>query len=150
MLATIWKEQQHALRVLLCMEAVFLGIYAVTWMIVGFPDNGALLYVLILASALSMGLQSVAARLINVAGVPSVVFTNTLTSIVITLVENLRKKRPLPFAWRQQLAALLAYLTGAILFAFFLIQMPVLAMILPVFLVVIALFTHWESTSTSP
>lgn len=148
MLATLWKEHLHALRMLLCMEAAFLGIYAVAWLIVGFPDNGVLLYVMIMASALSMGLQSVAARLINVAGVPSVVFTNTLTSIVITLVENLRKKRPLPFAWRQQLAALFAYLIGAISFAFFLFQVPALAMVLPVCLIAIALLTHWTSNST--
>jgi len=145
-LGSMWKEHLNGLRILLCIETFFLGIYALVWMLVGFPGDGVLLYVLIMASALSMGLQSVAARLINVAGVPSVVFTNTLTSIVITFVENLRKKRPLPFAWHQQLAALFAYLVGAILFAFFLFRVPVLAMVLPVFLVGIALLSHWKST----
>jgi uncharacterized membrane protein YoaK (UPF0700 family) len=148
-LGSVWKEHLYGLRILLCIETFFLGVYALVWMLVGFPGDGVLLYVLIMASALSMGLQSVAARLINVAGVPSVVFTNTLTSIVITFVENLRKKRPLPFAWRQQLAALFAYLVGAILFAFFLFQVPALAMVLPVFLVGIALLSHWKSTRVS-
>ncbi|MBE7563890.1 DUF1275 domain-containing protein [Acidithiobacillus sp. HP-6] len=146
-LGTLWKEHLHALRILLCLEAAFLVIYAVTWLNAGFPYNGAWLYVLIMASALSMGLQSVAARLINVAGVPSVVFTNTLTSIVITFTENFRRKSAFPFAWRQQLAALFAYLVGAILFSIFLFHIPILAMILPFYLVVIALFTHWTSTN---
>jgi len=148
-LGSVWKEHPYGLRIVLSIESFFLGIYALAWIFVGFPGDGVLLYVLIMASALSMGLQSVAARLINVAGVPSVVFTNTLTSIVITFVENLRKKRPPPFAWRQQLAALCAYLVGAILFAFFLFQVPVLAMVLPVFLVGIALLSHWKSTRVS-
>ncbi len=147
MLATLWKEHPHALRVVLGLEVTFLAAYALLWVFWGFPPEGVVLYVLIIFSALSMGLQSVAARLINVAGVPSVVFTNTLTSITITLVESLRKKRPLPFAWRQQLAALFAYLIGAIIFAFFLFQMPALAMVLPACLVSIALITHWASHS---
>ncbi|WP_414039608.1 YoaK family protein [Acidithiobacillus sp. M4-SHS-6] len=146
MLATLWKDHPQALRMVLGLEVTFLGLYALLWIVWGFPADGAVLYALIVFSALSMGLQSVAARLINVAGVPSVVFTNTLTTIVITLVESLRKKQSLPFAWHQQVAALFAYLTGAIVFAFFLFQLPALAMILPVCLVSIALSTHWAGT----
>ena len=148
MLATLWKDHPRALRMVLALEAAFLGLYALLWILWGFPADGVELYALIIFSALSMGLQSVAARLINVAGVPSVVFTNTLTTIIITLVESLRKKQALPFSLRQQVAALFAYLTGAIVFAFFLFQIPALAMILPVCLVSIALITHWAGSST--
>ncbi|MFA7495406.1 MAG: YoaK family protein [Acidithiobacillus sp.] len=146
-IATLWKEHPLGLRWILGMETGFLVIYALLWVVWRFPPEGIPLYALIIFSAMSMGLQSVAARLINVAGVPSVVFTNTLTSIVISFFESLRQRKPFPFALQQQFAALLAYLFGAILFAYFLYQIPVLAMILPAVLVFLALLSHWRSVA---
>ena len=146
-IAALWKERPFELRCILGLEVVFLVLYALCWLRWGFPPEGIPLYALILFSATSMGMQSVAARLINVAGVPSVVFTNTLTSIVLVFIQSIHKHRPLPFALRQQMAALLAYLGGAVLFAFLLMIRPVLAMTLPAILVALALWMHWRPTA---
>ncbi|MCK9189408.1 YoaK family protein [Acidithiobacillus sp.] len=146
-IAALWKERPFELRWILGLEVVFLVLYALCWLRWGFPPDGIPLYALILFSATSMGMQSVAARLINVAGVPSVVFTNTLTSIVLVFIQSIHKHRPLPFALRQQMAALLAYLGGAVVFAFLLMIRPVLAMTLPAILVALALWMHWRPTA---
>ncbi|AEM48169.1 protein of unknown function DUF1275 [Acidithiobacillus ferrivorans SS3] len=143
-IAALWKEHPFGLRWILALEVVFLALYAFCWLRWGFPLGGSPLYALILFSAIGMGMQSVAARLINVAGVPSVVFTNTLTSIVLVFIQSIHKHQPLPFALRQQMAALLAYLGGAVVFAFLLMVMPVLAMTLPAVLVALALWMHWH------
>ncbi len=146
-IAAPWKERRFGLRRILGLEVVFLALYALCWLRWGFPPGGIPLYALILFSAMSMGMQSVAARLIDVAGVPSVVFTNTLTSVVLVFIQSIHKHRPLPFALRQQMAALLAYLGGAVVFAFLLMIMPVLAMTLPAILVALALWMHWRPTA---
>ncbi len=146
-IAALWKERPFGLHWILGLEVVFLAFYALCWLRWGFPPGGIPLYALILFSAMSMGMQSVAARLIDVAGVPSVVFTNTLTSIVLVFIQSIHKHRPLPFALRQQMAALLAYLGGAVVFAFLLMIRPVLAMTLPAILVALALWMHWRPTA---
>lgn len=143
-IAALWKERLLGLRWILGLEVIFLLSYALCWIHWGFPPEGLPLYALILFSAMSMGLQSVAARLVNVAGVPSVVFTNTLTSIVLTFIQSVHKRRPLPFALRQQFTALLAYLGGAVVFAFLLTDIPILAMTLPAVLVALALWMYWR------
>ena len=146
-IAALWQERPFGLRWILGLEVVFLALYALCWLRWGFPPGGIPLYALILFSAMSMGMQSVAARLIDVAGVPSVVFTNTLTSIVLVFIQSIHKHRPLPFALHQQMAALLAYLGGAVVFAFLLMIRPVLAMTLPAILVALALWMHWRPTA---
>ena len=143
-IAALWKERAFGLRRILGLEIVFLALYALCWLRWGFPPGGVPLYALILFSAIGMGMQSVAARLINVAGVPSVVFTSTLTSIVLVCIQSLHKHQPLPFALRQQTTALLAYLGGAVFFAFLLMVMPALAMALPAVLVTLALWILWH------
>ena len=143
-IAALWKERAFGLRRILGLEIVFLALYALCWLRWGFPPGGIPLYALILFSAIGMGMQSVAARLIDVAGVPSVVFTSTLTSIVLVCIQSFRRHQPLPFALHQQIAALLAYLGGAVFFAFLLIVMPALAVTLPAVLVTLALWIRWH------
>jgi uncharacterized membrane protein YoaK (UPF0700 family) len=53
--------------------------------------------VLILLSAAGMGIQSVAARRINLPGIPTVVFTSTLTSIVMAATETILRRAAFPF-----------------------------------------------------
>ena len=116
---------------ILFLELIGLLIFAGGWWAWGFPGAGVPLAVMILSSATAMGVQSVLARKINVAGVPSVVFTNTLTTILIGLTQALRRWEKPGWATRQQLAALLAYAGGAVLIATLLWLSPALAVNLP-------------------
>jgi uncharacterized membrane protein YoaK (UPF0700 family) len=72
-------------------------------------------YGLILLSAAGMGIQSAAARRMNIPGISTVAFTNTLTSIVITATEAVLRRRAFPFEGIRQLAVFSAYLVGTLL-----------------------------------
>ncbi len=111
----------HELRDILGVEsAVLLGV-TLLWWSRGFPAAGPLLQLSVAGTALAMGLQSVAARKINVDGVSTVVFTSTLTSMVMTFMQVGVQRRPgsLFQARRQALAfgiyAAVAVLTATLL-----------------------------------
>lgn len=114
-------DAHHELRDILGLEALVLLGITLLWWSRGFPASGPLLQLSVAASALAMGLQSVAARKIPVDGVPTVVFTSTLTSLVMTFMQVGVRGRPgsLFPARRQALAfgiyAGAAVLTGALL-----------------------------------
>lgn len=104
-----------ALFRVLMLEAAFLAVFSGLWVVRPELDQGWAIYLLIVLSAAGMGAQSVAARLINLPGIPTVVFTSTLTSIVIAATEAVLRRAALPFeAWRQ-IAVFCAYLCGTLL-----------------------------------
>ena len=77
--------------------------------------RGLPLYALILLGAAGMGVQSVAARQDNRPGVTTVVFTSTLTSIVIAVTGAiLGTTHRLGFAAKRQMFMFLAYGIGAV------------------------------------
>lgn len=99
----------------LALEALCLGLFVVLWYALPRPLADGFIYVLIVLSALGMGAQLVAARRLNLPGVPTVVFTTTLGSIVMTLTHALlRREAPMPEALRQS-AVFATYLAGAVL-----------------------------------
>jgi uncharacterized membrane protein YoaK (UPF0700 family) len=100
---------------LLAVEAVLLVGFLLLWLLGGGPASGAGLYVLILLGAGGMGVQSVAAREDDRPGITTVVFTSTLTAIVIALTKALlTKPHRLGFAAKRQLFVYLGYALGAI------------------------------------
>jgi uncharacterized membrane protein YoaK (UPF0700 family) len=100
---------------LLAVEAVLLAGLLLLWLLGGRPASGAGLYVLILLGAGGMGVQSVAARQDDRPGITTVVFTSTLTAIVIALTKSvLAKPHRLGFAAKRQLFVYLGYALGAI------------------------------------
>ena len=133
---------------ILLLELVGLLIFAGGWWLWGFPTGGGQLAVMILASAAAMGVQSVLARHINVAGVPSVVFTNTLTSILISLTRAAQQRQRPSWMTLQQVAALLAYAGGAVLIATLLWLSPAWAVNLPwLTLIVVWILGRHENTT---
>jgi uncharacterized membrane protein YoaK (UPF0700 family) len=96
------------LRWLLLIEICCLGAFAaiLTW--TGPPPETAILYALILLSAIGMGLQGVAARQINSPGINTIVFTSTLISIVVSQRSNVHPDT------KRQIGMFLAYAFGAI------------------------------------
>ena len=100
---------------LLAVEAVLLAGFLLLWLLGGRPASGAGLYVLILLGAGGMGVQSVVARQDDRPGITTVVFTSTLTAIVIALTKSvLAKPHRLGFAAKRQLFVYLGYALGAI------------------------------------
>ncbi|WP_308388989.1 YoaK family protein [Acidithiobacillus sp. AMEEHan] len=140
---TAWGRGER----ILFLELLGLWIFAAGWCLWGFPVGGGPLALMILGSAVAMGTQSVLARRINVAGVPSVVFTNTLTSILIGLTEALRAGKKPAWVTVQQLTALLAYAGGAVLIAALLWFSPLLAVNLPWVALLVVWFLGRHETS---
>ena len=134
------RNGQRDLLFLLCVEAAFLGVFFVQWRLVGFPPGGAWLYTLIASSAVGMGVQSVAARKVNLDGIPTVVFTSTLTSIVMTLMQaSMRRGAISIFNAKRQLLAFGIYACGAVVTALLLWHDITLAIASPLLAVMIGL-----------
>lgn len=113
--------QSTRLRRLIGVEIGFLAAVLVVWAIVPHPVYGPPLYALIMAGALAMGMQSVAAREIDLPGINTVVVTNTLTLVmmaiggVLRLSARERRLRLDPFRpiTLRQVATLAVYVCGA-------------------------------------
>lgn len=107
-------RQSRALALVLALEALCLTLFAALWYSLARPADGGSAYPLILLSALAMGLQIVAARQVNLPGIPTVVVTSTLTSFVVNATLSARRGEALPVhAWRQA-AIVLSYAAGAL------------------------------------
>jgi uncharacterized membrane protein YoaK (UPF0700 family) len=111
-------DPQRTLRRLLLVEIACLGGCAVLWSANRASVIGDVLSVVILLSAVSMGMQGVAARIIGYSGVSTIVFTSVLISIVISLTA----RRPVgsdpaapPASLRPHLGTFAAYTLAAML-----------------------------------
>jgi uncharacterized membrane protein YoaK (UPF0700 family) len=101
---------------LIAVETGLLAGFLVLWLLGGRPSGGPALYILILLGAGGMGVQSVVARQDDRPGITTVVFTSTLTAIVMALTKAvLARPHRLGFATRRQIFVYLAYALGAIL-----------------------------------
>jgi uncharacterized membrane protein YoaK (UPF0700 family) len=100
---------------LLAVEACLLAGFLLVWRFAAKPVGGLSLYVLILLGGAGMGIQSVAAREDGRPGVTTVVFTSTLTAIVIALTGAvLGSPHRFGFAAKRQIFIFLAYGVGAV------------------------------------
>lgn len=135
----------------LLIEAVFLGVFVLLWHRFGFPENGHWLEAMIASSAMAMGVQSVAARKVNLEGIPTVVFTSTLTSIVTTLTHlGTRGSPPSLFNTKRQSLAFALYGAGAVFTAFLLWTDLEVAIGVPLLAVVIAVTVQFILPPTPP
>jgi uncharacterized membrane protein YoaK (UPF0700 family) len=116
------QPQARALALLMTIELILLTLGALLWLAAGKPASGVSGDGVIILLALAMGLQIIAGRQLNLANVPTVVFTSTLANMATGVVESLRRKVwPPRDVWRQG-AAILLYFGGALtagLFVFF-------------------------------
>jgi uncharacterized membrane protein YoaK (UPF0700 family) len=100
---------------LLGLEALCLGAFCALWFAFEHPAAGAAVYFLIALSATGMGIQAVAARRINVPGLPTVVFTTTLTNIVMSATDAVMRRAPLSFDTKRMIGLFAIYIVGATL-----------------------------------
>lgn len=70
----------------LALEAVLLGIFSVTWHLSGTARGASAVHLMILLSAIAMGIQAAAVRHLGVPGIATTYITGTLTSLVVDLV----------------------------------------------------------------
>jgi uncharacterized membrane protein YoaK (UPF0700 family) len=103
---------------LLLLELLFLVSCTALWNASPEPIEGGVLYVVILLSALSMGIQAVAARTVNVSGISTIVFTSGVIRIVTAVtgaVAGSASSAASPPSMTSELAAFLAYGCGALM-----------------------------------
>jgi uncharacterized membrane protein YoaK (UPF0700 family) len=106
---------RRAVAWLLAVEVCLLAGFLLAWQVANRPAAGLSLYVLILLGAAGMGIQSVAARQDSRPGVTTVVFTSTLTAVVIAVTGTiLGSPHRLGFAAKRQIFMFLAYGVGAL------------------------------------
>jgi uncharacterized membrane protein YoaK (UPF0700 family) len=134
-------RQGRSLRRLLLAEIVLLAGCASLWGASGDPIPRSALYIIILLSAISMGVQGVAARRISSSGVNTIVFTSVLVTLVGSLSGALARggTAAAVASMRGHLAAFAAYGFGASLVGALASHFPVVLVWLPMAAVLLAL-----------
>jgi uncharacterized membrane protein YoaK (UPF0700 family) len=101
---------------LLALEIACLAACATLWTLSRGAAGGTL-YLVIMLSAIGMGIQGVAARIVDVTGINTIVFTSVLMRIVTFLTEAARRGRDAPARapLRSYLGAFAAYALGGLL-----------------------------------
>jgi uncharacterized membrane protein YoaK (UPF0700 family) len=117
------RQNHQAITVLIGAETTFLLGAALLWFAVSHRNGRLSTDGLILILSIAMGLQSIVGKKINLSNIPTVVFTSTLTNIVIAVTDSLaRGKTAFPTDTKRQLASFWLYFLGAFiagLFVFF-------------------------------
>ena len=127
---------------LLLLELLFLVSCTALWNASPEPIEGGVLYVVVLLSALSMGIQAVAARIVNVSGISTIVFTAGVIRIVTAVtgaVAGSANSAASPPNMASELAAFLAYGCGALMVGVVAMQQARLIVWIPVAAVILAL-----------
>jgi uncharacterized membrane protein YoaK (UPF0700 family) len=142
------RLHQKALTILLAAQTILLFAAAILWLTLSHRSGRPSADLLILILAIAMGLQAVAGKTINLSSIPTIVFTSTLTNIVISVTDLLaRGKFSLPADTKRQIAAFCAYFTGAViagLLSFFDFSIVI---VLPLLAIVICLGVHIRETA---
>lgn len=139
-------DTRDAVRSLLLLEIILLVACATLWSTNPDPVPGRALYGVILLSSMSMGIQGVNARLINVPGISTIVFTSTLISMVTSLAPSLAGRTEPASArvrFKSHIQAFAAYLGGAALAAMLISRFLPWLFWVPLVAVFFAL-TTWE------
>jgi uncharacterized membrane protein YoaK (UPF0700 family) len=132
------EDRRRTLRRLLPLELIFLISCTTLWSFTSHSVHGVLRYAIIGLSALSMGIQAIAARASNSSGINTIVFTTNLVNILIAATRALAHLQP-QGNWSARSTyyaqAFVAYGAGAVLAAFllhhgFVIWIPAAAVLL--------------------
>ena len=134
------RAQNSALKRLLTAELVLLVLGTALWLATGRPASGLSGDGVIALLALAMGGQIIAGRQLNMSGIPTVVFTSTLTNIIVTLTDVFaRKDWRMPPDVVRQFLALLLYFAGALAAGICVYTGALVPMVLPIAAVGVAL-----------
>ncbi|KXW55172.1 DUF1275 domain-containing protein [Ferrovum sp. PN-J185] len=111
------EKKTHELIFTLVLEAVFLLINLIIVYFKGYPSSGLVLYSMIIFSAIAMGIQSISARKVSIEGISTVVFTSTLTSIMVALMQSRHRahRQESLFSAKRQIIIFSVYALGALI-----------------------------------
>lgn len=114
-LQTRGKNNHHALNILLATETGLLLLIILLWLPTAHVVGTAITDILILMLSVVMGLQSIVGKKVNLSNIPTVVFTSTLTNMVIAITDQLASgKFSLPTDTKRQSASFILYFIGAL------------------------------------
>jgi uncharacterized membrane protein YoaK (UPF0700 family) len=116
--ATLLKGRRLSARPLamvLAVEALCLAVFAIAWGIAGRSVYPEILWASIFVLATAMGIQSVAARIVDLPGIPTVVFTSTLTNVAMSVTAALTQRTAIGPETVRQIGVFCSYFTGALL-----------------------------------
>ncbi len=114
-LQTRGKSNHDALNTLLETETILLLLIAILWLPSTHTQGSFVTDMLILMLSLAMGLQSIIGKKVNLSNIPTVVFTSTLTNMVIAITDSLASgKFSLPKDTKRQSASFSLYFAGAL------------------------------------
>ncbi|HXZ03067.1 MAG TPA: YoaK family protein [Stellaceae bacterium] len=108
-------DHPRKLAAVLAVEALCLGLFAGLWHGFDRPAGAGIVYALIFLSALGMGVQIIAARQVNLPGIPTIVFTSTIANVVMLATDAVVRRRAMPVDALRQSAVFAVYLAGAVL-----------------------------------
>jgi uncharacterized membrane protein YoaK (UPF0700 family) len=114
-LATAKRPQAPALRLLLGAEVALLAAAVIVWFTTAHHPGTVSAFGVVILLAMSMGLQSIVGKRVNLSSIPTVVFTSTLTNIVIAVTTMLASgKYEVPEDTARQCRSFILYFTGAL------------------------------------
>ena len=114
-LLTRGKSRAASLQILLGGEVLLLALLVLLWLPGHHPNGSASADALITFLAVAMGLQSIVGKKINLSNIPTVVFTSTLTNLVIGIADTIVNKKPeLSEDTKRQIGSFLLYFAGAL------------------------------------
>jgi uncharacterized membrane protein YoaK (UPF0700 family) len=136
-LLTRGKDRAASLQILLAAEVALLALLVLLWPAGHHPNGSASADALITLLAVAMGFQSMVGKKINLSNIPTIVFTSTLTNLVIGIADAIVNKKPeLAEDTKRQLSSFLLYFAGALCAGFlvfldymFVAALPFLAVI---------------------
>jgi uncharacterized membrane protein YoaK (UPF0700 family) len=103
-----------AITILLACETILLLAAVLLWFYASHVNGRPSTDLLILLLSTAMGLQSITGKKINLSGIPTIVFTSTLTNIVIAIATSLASRRfTLATDTKRQIASFSLYFFGA-------------------------------------
>ncbi|HQT81991.1 MAG: DUF1275 family protein [Ferrovum sp. 37-45-19] len=110
------NQKTHELILTLVLEAMFLLINLVMVVLFHKPSTGITLHLMIAFSAMAMGIQSISARKVSIEGISTVVFTSTLTSIVVALMQSRHRvhRQESLFSAKRQVITFAVYAVSAL------------------------------------
>jgi len=109
------KSRPESLKILLGIEILLLLAVVILWFPFAHKNGSLAADILIALLSVSMGLQSITGKKINLSNIPTVVFTSTLTNLVIGLTDALAaEKFILPKDTKRQAASFSCYFLGAL------------------------------------
>jgi len=133
-LLTRGKDRSASLQMLLTIETALLAAACILWLPVRHPNGSLTADLLIALLAISMGLQSIVGKKINLSNIPTVVFTSTLTNLVIGIAEMVASgNSELSADTKRQIKSFLLYFAGALCAGFLVFLHAAIVAALPVF-----------------